>query len=112
MQSKLNILWVNDNPETAHKMVFMYAINAKNQKWFDEIEINIWGPTAKLVAESTSIQEKIKIALEFGVKVNACKSCANLYGVSEKLKSLGIDVYAMGEPLTKILKEDEKLLTI
>ncbi len=26
---KLNILWANDNPLSAHTMVFMYATNAK-----------------------------------------------------------------------------------
>ncbi len=112
MSSKVNILWVNDNPLTAHTMVLMYAINAKKQGWFDEVEIIIWGPTAKLVAEDESIQEKIKIAKQEGVVVKACISCANMLGVTEKLKALDLEVDGMGIPLTNILKENEKLLTI
>ncbi len=112
MESKLNILWVNDNPDTAHSMVFMYAINAKNNGWFDQIEIIIWGATAKLVAENESIQEKIKIAQHAGVIVKACISCANMFGVTDKLKSLDLEVAGMGMPLTKILKDNEKLITI
>ncbi len=112
MNSKLNILWVNDNPQTAHTMVFMYATNAKTQGWFDEVEIIIWGATAKLVAEDETIQERIKLAKQAGVVVKACISCTNMFGVTEKLKSLDLEVDGMGIPLTNILKENEKLLTI
>ncbi len=112
MNSKLNILWVNDNPQAAHSMVFMYATNAKMQGWFDEVEIIIWGPTAKLVSEDTNIQERIKLAQHVGVVVKACISCSNMFGVTDKLKSLEIEVDGMGIPLTNILKENEKLITI
>ncbi len=109
---KLNILWVNDNPITAHTMVFMYAINSKIHGWFDEVEIIIWGPTAKLAAEDESIQEKIERAIQAGVSVKACIACANMLQVTDKLKSLNIEVYGMGLPLTNVLKANEKLLTI
>ncbi len=112
MNSKLNILWVNDNPLTAHSMVFMYGTNAKAWSWFDEVDIIIWGPTAKLVAEDESIQEKIILAKHAGVTIKACISCADMFGVTDKLKSLDIEVAPMGIPLTNILKENEKLITI
>ncbi len=112
MSNKLNILWINDNPQVAHTMVFMYATNAKTRGWFDEVEIIIWGPSAKLVAEDESIQERIKLAKHAGVVVKACISCANMFEVTDKLKSLDIEVDGMGVPLTNILKENEKLLTI
>ncbi len=112
MSSKINILWVNDNPQTAHTMVFMYATNAKTQGWFDEVEVIIWGPTAKLTAEDESIQEKINLAKHAGVTVKACISCANMFGVTDKLKSLDLEVDAMGPVLTDILKANEKLITI
>lgn len=110
--SKLNILWVNNNIETAHTMVFMYATNSMIHNWWDEVDLIIWGPTAKLVAEDEGIQEKIKLAKHAGVKVLACIACASQYGVVDKLKSLDIEVKAMGEPLTNIIKSDEKLITI
>lgn len=110
--SKLNMLWVNDNPLTAHTMVFMYAINSLQKDWWDEVDVIIWGATAKLVAEDITVQERIKLAQIAGVKVVACISCATQFGVVEDLKKLGIDVKPMGEPLTEILKNDEKLITI
>ncbi len=109
---KLNILWTNDSIDTALKMVFMYSTNSMLKNWWDELDLIIWGATAKLAAEDASIQEAIKTAQEAGVKVLACIACANQFGVTEKLESLGIDVKPMGLPLTEILQNGEKLLTI
>ncbi len=109
---KLNILWVNDNPHTAHTMVFMYAVNAKLNHWWNEVDVIIWGASAKLVSEDESIQERIKLAQEAGVNIVACISCAIQFGVVEKLEELNITVKKMGQPLTEIIKNDEKLITI
>ncbi len=112
MKEKLNILWVNDNPETAHTMVFMYATNAKKNGWWDEVEIIVWGASSKLLAQDETIQERLKMAVFAGVKVRACIACAKMFGVVDKLKQLGIEPEPMGIPLTEILKEGEKLITI
>ncbi len=109
---QLHILWTNDNIDTAHKMVFMYATNSMLRKWWDAIDLIVWGATAKLVAEDESIQEAIKKAQEAGVQVRACIACANQFGVTEKLESLGITVLSMGQPLTEIIQNNEKLITI
>jgi len=50
--------------------------------------------------------------LEAGIHVSACKACADQLGVSDNLKELGIEVIYWGVPLTDLLKEDEKLLTV
>ncbi len=112
MEDKVTILWVNDNPETAHTMVFMYATNAKTHSWFKDVEVIIWGPTAKLTAENKEIQDKIKMAQHVGVKISACITCASMYEVVDDLKALDIDVFPMGIPLTEKLKNKEYLLTI
>lgn len=110
--SKLNILWVNDNPDTAHTMVFMYAINSIKNGWWDEVDVIIWGASAKLVAENEGVQERIKLAQMSGVNVIACKGCAIQFNVFDKLNELNIEVKGMGNPLTEILKNDEKIITI
>ncbi len=113
MAKRLNILWVNDNVQTAHSMLFMYATNSKLRQWWEEVNIIVWGATAKLVAEDESVQERIKLAQEAGVTLEACIACASGYNVVEKLESLGITVRSMGAPLTDIIKsDDEKLITI
>ena len=111
-KTRLFILWTNADVTTSEKMVMMYGINSILKDWWKEVTIIIWGAPAKLVAENELLQEKIKQALHVGVKVSACKACADQLGVTDTLLSLGIEVKYWGEGLTEILKEDEKLLTI
>ena len=108
----LYLLWTNDNPITAEKMVFMYTINALLHGWWEKVTLIVWGAPAKLVSENDDIQKKVKEALDAGVHITACKACADQLGVSADLKKLGIEVKYWGEPLTEILKNDGKLLTI
>jgi len=48
---------------------------------------------------------------ELGIIVEACKACADQYGVAGKLEELGIEVKYMCEPLTDFLKSDVKVVT-
>ena len=102
--SKLMVLWTSGDREVALKMVFMYTFNAKKRGWWDQIRFVIWGPSSKLLSEDQELQKGIKDMMEAGVEVQACKACADLYGVSDKLESLGIEVKYMGVPLTDMLK--------
>jgi hypothetical protein len=109
---KLTILWTNDNPITAEKMVLMYALNSMLNGWWKEVTVVLWGATAKLAAENELVRQKISIAMQAGVQFSACKACADQLEVTEQLTGLGIEVIYWGEGLTEILKEDGKLLTI
>ncbi len=111
-KSKLNILWTNADLITAEKMVFMYAVNAMRQNWWDEVTIIVWGATAKLVAENKGVQILINDAREEGIHISACRSCAGQLGVVDSLEALGLEVIYWGEPLTELIKADEKLITI
>jgi hypothetical protein len=111
-RTHLYVLWTNDNPITAEKMVFMYTINSLIHGWWEKVTLIIWGAPAKLVAEDAGIQEKIREALKAGVHVTACKACADQLGVTEALEKLQIEVKYWGPPLTEILKNNEALLTI
>ncbi|MGO9566959.1 MAG: DsrE family protein [Desulfomonilaceae bacterium] len=108
----LYILWTNSDPVTADKMVFMYALNGLKRGWWKEITIVIWGSTARLTSENVEVRSRIKELLSAGVKVSACKACADELGVTEKLVTLGIEVKFWGQPLTEIIKSGQPLLTI
>jgi hypothetical protein len=108
----LYVLWTNDNPITAEKMVFMYTVNSLINNWWEKVTIIIWGAPAKLVSEDANIQEKITEALDAGVYISACKACTDQLGVTETLEKLQIEVKYWGLPLTEILKNDECLITI
>ena len=108
----LYVLWTNDNPITAEKMVFMYTVNSLIHGWWEKVTLIIWGAPAKLVSEDDNIQKLVKEALEAGVHVTACKACSDQLGVTETLENLNIEVKYWGIPLTEILTSEEILLTI
>ena len=108
----LYVLWTNDNPITTEKMVFMYTVNSLLHGWWEKVTLIIWGAPAKLVGYDKNIQELIRKAMDAGVHVTACKACADQLGVTQTLEKLGIEVKYWGVPLTEILKNGEKLLTI
>jgi len=55
----LVILWTSSDPEVFNKVVFPYGLNSKKQEWWQEVELLIWGPSTKLLAESAELQEKV-----------------------------------------------------
>jgi len=92
-------------------MVFMYTLNAKLRGWWNDVSLIVWGPSAKLVSQDKELQAKIKEIKEAGVEMLACKACSDSYGVSDSLEAIGIEVKYMGEPLTQILKGNDKIIT-
>ena len=111
-KSTLHILWTNADVHTAQFMVMMYAKNSMLRRWWDKVTVIIWGATAKLAAENATIQEEIKLAQLAGVQFSACVACANRLGVAAQLEALGIEVKPWGQPLTELLKNNERIITI
>lgn len=93
-------------------MLLMYAINAKKRKWWQEVNVIIWGASSKLAGTDTEVQAKIVEMIAQGVTVEACLACSENLGVSESLSKLGVNLRYMGQPLTNYLKANEKILTI
>lgn len=112
MDNKLTVLWTTADRVTVEKMVFMYTLNAKLQGWFDDVTLVVWGASTQLLAESPDLQERIREMMEAGVKVEACKACADQLNATTILDSCHVEVRYWGEPLTRILKDSGKLLTL
>ncbi len=110
--TQLNILWTNDNPITSELMVLMYATATMKKKRWENVTVIIWGATARLVAEDVHIQALIAEAREAGVFFTACQACVDRLGLNEDFLRLGIDVQYWGDPLTKLIKDKENLITI
>ncbi len=98
---RLCVVWTSGDPDVAKNVGFMYAHNAKRRGWFDDVHLVVWGPSAKLLAESKVLQDEVKAMQKTGVVVEACVACAKNYGLVDALKGLGIDVKPMGEPLSQ-----------
>lgn len=110
-EGHLIVLWTSGDVEVAKNMVFMYTLNAKLHGWWDEITFIVWGPSSKVLIQENELQTQIKKFIDEGIKVEACRACADNYGVADQLSTLGIDVKYMGEPLTDYIKSDDKVIT-
>jgi hypothetical protein len=110
--SKLAVLWTSGDPDVAHSMCFMYTHNAKKRGWFDEVLLIVWGPSSRLLAGDKALQGRVKEMMEDGVVIEACRACAEIYGVDEALEAMGIEVKYMGQPLTDMLQGDWHVLSV
>jgi hypothetical protein len=108
---RLAVVWSSGDPDVAHKVRLMYAHAAKTAGWFDEVELVVWGPSSRLLAADKELQKKLKTMMADAVVVRACVACADMYGVADRLRVLGIDVKGMGAPLSEMLKRDWMTLT-
>jgi len=108
--TRLAVVWSSGDPDVAHRVCLMYTHAAATQKWFDEVRLVVWGPSARLLAADKDLQAKVKAMMEDGVNVQACIVCADSYGVTEALRGLDIEVKPMGRPLTDMLQSGYKVL--
>jgi len=112
MEKEIYVLWTNGNEITAKEMIFMYVINSRLYGWWEKVTLIIWGNATQLVKENKELQELVKEAKEHGVHVTACRKCADDLGAISVLEGLGVEVIYWGEALTKLLKENKKILTV
>lgn len=112
MKNKLLIVWSSGEKEVAKKLVLLYGSVMLERKYWDEATIMIWGPSAQILAEDKELQEQMLIVRDSGIAFNACIVCTDDYGVSDKLKELGVKLIHTGEMLTEALQnEDVKVIT-
>lgn len=103
---RLAVLWTSGDPEVAHRVAFMYTQAAASQQWFDEIQLIVWGPSARLLAGDKDVQAAVRAMKDSGVDVKACIVCADSYGVTDQLRAMDLEVKGMGRPLTDLLQDD------
>jgi hypothetical protein len=109
--SKLLVFWTSGDKEVFLKTVYILTYYSKERGWWKEVRFLIWGPSAKLLAEDTEIQQYVEKMKAIGVELLACKACADMYGVSDKLEALGVNVYYVGSHLADMLKSGWVTLT-
>ena len=107
----LHVIWTTGDKEVVMRMIFVYLLDSKSMGWWDEINLVIWGPSAKLLAEDKEVQNELDFIQQSGINVEACRGCTEAYGVTGKIKSLGIEVKYMGEVVTQYLQGNGKVVT-
>lgn len=110
---KLFILWTTDNKDTVENMLLMYTLKSNLNNWWKECRLVTWGPSNKLLINDPEIQILVKQIQEAGVKLFACKRCAENYGIIDKLEALDAEIILMGEPFTQCLQDPEwRIITV
>jgi len=107
--NKLNILWKTDDEATITSLLSPYSSNSLKNGWWDEIEILIWGASTKFIPEDKKTQKLIVKLIERGIKIKACKYCADKYKASDLLTELGVEVKYAGKDLTEYIKSENFL---
>ncbi|MCF8308499.1 MAG: hypothetical protein K9I68_05765 [Bacteroidales bacterium] len=110
MEDQLVVVWTSGDKEVAMNMILMYTYNAKKYEWWKDITLLIWGPSQEILSEDKELQDYVSKIQDAGVKVLACKACANNCGVAGNLSDLGIEVKYTGKDLTEFIK-NRKVVT-
>jgi len=108
---KLHVVWSTGEKDIAMRMIFVYLMDAKSMGWWDEINLVIWGPSAKLLATDKDVQAELDFVQQSGISVQACRGCTEAYKVTSIIRSLGIEVKYMGEVLTQYLQGEGRVIT-
>ena len=72
----------------------------------------MWGDPGARGAHDPAVRERIALAMEEGVDVSACVTCARELGVEQGLRDMGLEVISWGPPLTELIKSRAPLLTV
>lgn len=111
MKNELLIVWTTSNRETIINMICLYALNAKEKGWFDEVTVLVWGASQQVLSEDNEIREKVSEMSRAGVKIIACKKCAENMYIEKHMKECGVEVFYTGELLSDWAKEGKPLMT-
>jgi hypothetical protein len=103
--TNLVIVWSSGDRDVALHACLSYAENTSKNKLFNEANLIVMGPSARLLAQDAELQAKIELIAAGGTKVVAAAESAAIYGASDKLKGLGIEVKPMYKPLADLLKD-------
>jgi hypothetical protein len=82
----------------------MYARNAMQRGWMNEVKVIFFGPSERLLIEDESVAEMAK-EISATVTPLACKFISDRDGVSEKIENLGVKVDYVGEIISELLKD-------
>ena len=111
MATKVFVILSSGDREVALEVGLVYPLNAAKNKWMDEVKLIIFGPSEKVAAYDTKVQERLKKLQEAGVEVMACKWCADRMNITDKLEEVGIKVVYVGTVISQLLKDGWASLT-
>ena len=110
LPDKLLVVWTSADRDVALNMVLMYVHNALRNHWWEQVTLLIWGPSQLLALHDAEVKEKIAEIGQDGVRLIACRACADKYAIVDELSACGIEVFGTGPTLTEWLKSDSRVI--
>jgi hypothetical protein len=107
----LCILWTTEEREVAVKVVFPFLLTGMANGWWPSMKLIIWGPSVRLVARDPEIAQLLRDVMDCRIPVEACRLCADQYGVTGFYEDMGIPVLYVGASLSAKIQEGEKVIT-
>ena len=111
MATKVFVIITDDNREKALEVGLIYPLNCAKNKWLEAVKVIFFGPSEKLAAFDTQVQEKVKEIKDYGAEVLACKWCADRMGITPQLETQGISVVYVGPVISQLIKDGWAQLT-
>ncbi len=110
---KLVVVWKSNIEADVHYFALPYAYNSKLKGWFDEVEVLIWGASQEMFRDDPKVRKSVERLIKDGIKVVACKMCADHIGATELLEASGVEVIYTGVYLSDNQKDPEvQVITI
>lgn len=104
MNNKLIIIISTEQLEKA-RTGMMYAVNALEQSWMEDVKIIFFGPAQKLVNEDAELQQFLKRYQDENKNAVVCKFIADRDNIVTKAKELKMDVEYVGKIISNFIKE-------
>lgn len=92
----------------------MYAVNAKKNKWIENVNLIFFGPSEKMVANAENesrLNKLLKMAIDLGISPMACRAVSENEDLTPKLEGLGFSVDYVGTIISSFIKKDYQVLT-
>ena len=105
MANKVFVIIADADREQALEVGLIYPLNCAKNKWLEDVKVIFFGPSEKLAAYDSQVQERIKEIKGYRAEVLACKWCADRMGITALLEEQGITVVYVGPVISQLIKD-------
>jgi hypothetical protein len=103
MTSKVLVIVATGEKEKA-LTALMYARNALNRKWLDDVKVFYFGPAEKLITSDPEVANAVLEVVSLGESF-ACKAISDKQEISGDISELGVKVVYVGSIISDYIKE-------
>ena len=101
---KILVIISTSDPNKA-RAGMMYALNAKLQKWMEDVQLFFFGPSEQLVLEDQELQGLLQEFQQDGQQAVACRFIAEEEDSGRKLTEQGIEVDFVGSRISELIHQ-------